>query len=137
MLFEISDFCYYWLMLNEAKIEELRESFLDSLKKVKSEEELENLRIDYIGRKQGKLTTLFSEIPKLSLEQKIKLVPGLNELKSLVEDQLSNFNLETITKKQPKKRMVEIPRSQSRRHSCNRRLNNNKSKSLGGIWPRL
>ncbi len=90
-------------MLSEAKIEELRKSFVDSLKKVGSPEELEKLRVEYIGRKQGKITGLFSEIPKLPDEQKRKIVPSLNKLKKFVGGQLAGFKFEVAKTQTPKK----------------------------------
>src|SRR3989304_3648857 len=90
-------------MLSEAKINEIRKLFSDSLKKVTSKGDLENIRIEYIGRKQGKITDLFSEIPKLSHDQKKKLVPLLTELKNSVVKQIEGFNFETPNRARPKK----------------------------------
>ena len=90
-------------MLSEAKIEELRKAFIDSLNKVDSNEELEKVRVEYVGRKQGKITELFSQIPKLPLAQKKHLVPLLNAFKNSVDTQLVNFKVEAANKKSAKK----------------------------------
>lgn len=55
------------------------------LKGTSSQEQVEQLRIKYLGRKNGIITELFSEIPKLPLKQKRELVPLLTKLKTDVE----------------------------------------------------
>jgi len=85
-------------MLKEADIENLQKSLKTAVSKISSAEEVEKLRIEYLGRKQGKITDLYSQIPSLSLENKRKLVPLINNLKKEAEKQFSEKS-KTKTKK--------------------------------------
>lgn len=90
-------------MLTEAEINKIKKDFLAKLKKSSGTEDREKLRIHYIGRKQGQVTKLFAEIPKLNLEQKKTLVPQLNDLKKTIEVKLAINEIKpTITSKQSK-----------------------------------
>lgn len=53
---------------------------------------LENTRIEFLGRKNGKITNLFAEIPKLSNEEKRKIVPLLNKLKKETEEKFEKIS---------------------------------------------
>lgn len=73
-------------------MEDLKKIETEAKKKIidaETRDELEKIRIDFLGRKQGSLNSLFKEIPSLSLEEKRSLVPKLNELKNILENALS------------------------------------------------
>ncbi|MDP2671405.1 MAG: phenylalanine--tRNA ligase subunit alpha [bacterium] len=69
-------------------LDKIKKEFFAELELANSVEEIEKLRVKFLGRKQGLLTDLFKEIPKLSLAEKRKLVPDLNKLKKEVEEAL-------------------------------------------------
>ncbi len=73
-------------MLNALEISKIQKSLKEEL----PSGDLESLRIKYLGRKQGIITELYKEIPKLSLEKKKEIVPKLNQLKAEVEKLLSS-----------------------------------------------
>lgn len=60
----------------------------DDLKGSETIEQVDSVRVKYLGRKQGTITKLFSQIPKLSLAQKREIVPLLNRLKTDAENLL-------------------------------------------------
>lgn len=61
-------------------IEQLEKNFTQELKAVVSAEQLETLRIKYLGR-SGLITGLMSELKNLSLDEKRVMGPELNKLK--------------------------------------------------------
>lgn len=63
---------------------------------------LENTRIEFLGRKNGTITNLFAEIPKLSNEEKRKIVPLLNKLKKETEEKFEKIS-KRLSKITPKK----------------------------------
>lgn len=75
-------------ILNRAKI---------SIEKAQSLNELESLRITFLGKK-GELTTLLKSLGKLSTEERPKVGGAINQAKSTVQDLLiqRKNNLETI-----------------------------------------
>lgn len=72
----------------KSQIEELSTSFTSELEKANTSVELENLRIKYLGRKQGIINNLFEQLKSLSIEEKREAGPLLNSLKTLVEQSL-------------------------------------------------
>ncbi|MCK4917452.1 MAG: phenylalanine--tRNA ligase subunit alpha [Candidatus Omnitrophica bacterium] len=78
----------------ENKVKILEETFSQDLSLVKTQAEVEFLRVKYLGRK-SELTELFSNIPVLSKEEKGIWGKNLNTLKqkisSLLEDKLKNM----------------------------------------------
>lgn len=89
-------------MLNEAEVKKLRTSFQKEIQNIDSQAKLEELKVAFIGRKQGSLTKLYAEIPSLSLEAKKNLVPLLNALKGEIETTLKNREI-----KAPKKEVIQ------------------------------
>ena len=67
------------------KISHIRDEFTNKLKSVSTTEELEKLRVEYIGRK-GKVTQLLREIPKLPPEERKEFGRACNVLKSEIEE---------------------------------------------------
>src|SRR3989344_8721685 len=69
-------------------LERIEKEFLNSLKEIITQVELENLRIKYFGRKRGILTKIASSLPSLSLKEKKILGPIFNQLKGQLNQSL-------------------------------------------------
>ncbi len=67
---------------------ELKQEFLNALESANSMEELENIRIAYLGKK-GSITDLMKEMKNLSNEEKKTFGQKVNELKNEVSDKIS------------------------------------------------
>lgn len=80
------------------KIINLKNEAIGNILEAKSEQELERLRILYLGR-SGKINQLTKEIPKLSPEKRIEAGRLINEAKKSIEESLSNQQL-TISDQQ-------------------------------------
>lgn len=63
------------------KINSIKSTFDEDISKVNSLEELESIRIKYLGRK-GSISELFEEFKTLSKEEKPKYGQTLNQLKN-------------------------------------------------------
>jgi phenylalanyl-tRNA synthetase alpha chain len=72
----------------QAKITELQERFTSDLNSLENEQELDSLRLKYLGKK-GSTTGLMQTLPTLSPEDKRQYGPLLNKLKSDQEQALS------------------------------------------------
>src|SRR5205807_2199571 len=59
------------------------------LEKARSVDALEEVRITWLGRKEGKLTLLLKQLGTLSIEEKKRVGPQLNELKTNLESLLA------------------------------------------------
>ncbi len=94
------------LMISKKSISELSATATKDISNASSSEELEALRIHYLGRKQGVITDLFKEIPTLSIEDKRQIAPLLNKLKSRVESLFDNVGEKTLKATMKPKREV-------------------------------
>ena len=70
------------------KTMQVKADFLEALSKVSSTEELENLRVEYIGKK-GYVTELMKEMKNLSNEEKKEFGQAVNIIKNEINDLLS------------------------------------------------
>ncbi|NOY14731.1 MAG: phenylalanine--tRNA ligase subunit alpha [bacterium] len=70
-------------------IEKLKQDFTNRLDKANSASDLETLRVDFFGRK-GKLNQIFKQLTRLSVEEKQKWGPYLNQLKARWQKALAN-----------------------------------------------
>ena len=68
-------------------VNEVRKEFYSKLEKVSSLEELEKLRVEFLGRK-GKITSLLREIPNLPKEERKEFGKACNELKGEIEERI-------------------------------------------------
>ena len=68
-------------------LEALREEFLDQIGRCPSEQELNHLRVEYLGRK-GKLTHLLRGLREIAPEERPTVGDELNRLRRFLEDQL-------------------------------------------------
>jgi len=64
----------------------LTQEFQTQLSAVKNADALEQLRIHWLGRKEGRLTHLMKELGELPIDQKREWGPKLNALKTTLED---------------------------------------------------
>ncbi|MBQ2896868.1 MAG: phenylalanine--tRNA ligase subunit alpha [Clostridia bacterium] len=86
---------------------ELKQEFLESLKNVNSMDELENIRIAYLGKK-GSVTELLKEMKNLSNEEKKTFGQKVNELKNEVLDKISQ-KTEELKQKELEKEFSLMP----------------------------
>lgn len=77
------------MLMNElqTQIEELKKQFD---KELLATSDLDELYLKYFSKKQGVITQLLKEIPKMGVEEKKILGPALNTLKKDFEDQIAN-----------------------------------------------
>ena len=78
------------------KIEEIKVEILELLANVKDANELNDIRVNYLGKK-GKITDLNKQMKDLSIEEKKELGKALNELKSVVSNEINSKNEEFKT----------------------------------------
>jgi phenylalanyl-tRNA synthetase alpha chain len=71
----------------ERQLEELRKQFLDDLENIRKSEDIEPLRIQYLGRK-GRLTAVLRQMGSLSAEERPRMGALSNELKTFMEQSL-------------------------------------------------
>lgn len=90
-------------MAENGKISHLREEFTSKLKGVSTVEELEKLRVEFIGRK-GKVTQLLKEIPNLPPEERKDFGRACNVLKSEIEEAIKE-KLKELKEKEKRERL--------------------------------
>lgn len=73
-------------------VQQTQTTFLTELEEVTNDAQLETLRLKYLGRKQGVLTQIFQEFALLSVEDKRKIGPNLQQLKGLMENSLEKLS---------------------------------------------
>ncbi|RUM87946.1 MAG: phenylalanine--tRNA ligase subunit alpha, partial [Thermovibrio sp.] len=77
-----------------AELESLKEEFLKELSEVETSEDLEKLRVKYLGRK-GRITELLKKIPTLPPEERREFGKACNllkgELENLLKEKLSEI----------------------------------------------
>ncbi|HOS96587.1 MAG TPA: phenylalanine--tRNA ligase subunit alpha [Deltaproteobacteria bacterium] len=71
----------------ERQLEELRKQFLDDLEHIHKSEDIDPLRIQYLGRK-GRLTAVLRQMGSLSAEERPRMGALSNELKAFMEQSL-------------------------------------------------
>ncbi len=71
------------------KIQKLKTEFEKELAKADSFTNAQNLRVKFLGRKDGAITNLFADLKNWTLEQKQQFGPALNELRTFAEQTLS------------------------------------------------
>lgn len=96
--------------MNLGRMEELREKikqyrlkFDEVIKSVKSPQELEEVRVQFLGRKRGYLTKLIESLRDLSPQERPLIGKEINELKNYITARLeeTSQSLTTIAKKLP------------------------------------
>lgn len=74
----------------QAYLVELERKALAEIQSAKTSQDLEGVRIKYLGRKSGKLTQIISELPTLSVAEKRVVGPLINEVKTHLEQALKD-----------------------------------------------
>jgi len=81
-----------------AQIKKQAENHIRSAKDLK---QVEELRVKYLGRKDGEVTNLIKKLPSLGMEERRAMGPALNSLKNELDDflneKLSTFNFQLST----------------------------------------
>ncbi|WP_163328381.1 phenylalanine--tRNA ligase subunit alpha [Desulfurobacterium thermolithotrophum] len=93
-----------------SKINDVKKEFLKKIEEVSSLEELEKLRVEFIGRK-GKVTELLKSIPTLPPEERKEFGKACNilkgEIESLIKEKQSYFK-EIEKKKKLEKEKIDV-----------------------------
>lgn len=77
---------------NLKNIHALKQEFDNSLKHVTNQQDLENLKLKFLGRKNGLLTEQLSKLSSFSIEEKRQLGPELNSLRNHIEQSVEMFS---------------------------------------------
>ena len=77
-------------------LKQIKEYFLREIADVKITENLERLRVKYLGRK-GELTQILRGLKNLSVEERRKIGPLAQQLRKELEDSISQKNKQIIT----------------------------------------
>lgn len=85
--------------MNE-KIEDIRRRILSALEELRTEQDLENFRIQFLAR-NGLIANLFDEIKTLSSQEKPSVGKLLNELRTLAQTRYDEIK-KTLTSRQPR-----------------------------------
>lgn len=70
------------MALKEQAIEEIKKQAMEDLADVFGKEELEKIRVKYLGRKKGKITEILKSLKNLPLEERRKIAPLAQQLRS-------------------------------------------------------
>lgn len=85
------------------EVEKLRSEFFQKLQDVETKEQLEKLRVEFVGRK-GKVTELLKKIPTLPKEERKEFGRACNQLKGEIEKAIKE-KVEEIKEKEKKERL--------------------------------
>jgi len=91
------------------KVERLSKTAKDRINQASTEEELEQLRIEFLGRKQGKITKFIKGIPDLPLEERPLVGKLINEVKIKLKKSLDQRKKEISQEKRSKKIDITLP----------------------------
>ncbi len=89
----------------EREVSRIKEEFVVKLSMINNREDIEKLKIEYLGRK-GKITLLLRKLGTLSLEERPKIGQLLNQTKREIEERLES-RIEEIEKTERDKRLKE------------------------------
>jgi len=91
------------------KVERLSKTAKDRINQASTEEELEQLRIEFLGRKQGKITKFIKGIPDLPLEERPLVGKLINEVKIKLKKSLDQRKKEISQEKRSKRIDITLP----------------------------
>ncbi len=91
----------------QEKLLTLKETALNDIREVSSIEEVENLRINYLGKK-GEITSILKEMGKLSKEERPVIGKVANEVREALEEAISSKKDELKTIEKNKKLKEEV-----------------------------
>jgi phenylalanyl-tRNA synthetase alpha chain len=80
------------------QIQNLKNQAISNILEAKTESELEDLRINYLGRK-GKITQILKQIPSLPIDRRIKVGKVANDAKTAIEEALATARINLLTAK--------------------------------------
>ena len=89
----------------EREVSRIKEEFVVKLSMINNREDIEKLKIEYLGRK-GKITLLLRKLGTLSLEERPKIGQLLNQTKREIEERLES-RIKEIEKTERDKRLKE------------------------------
>ena len=87
----------------EDKLKKLHTELKDSLKRVKNNEQLENIRIKFFGRKDGQLTNVLKGLKDLSIDAKKNVGSLANQIKTEAQAEISKIK-KNLKKDQPQEK---------------------------------
>jgi len=70
----------------EDEIKEIEKSLKERVNKVASQKDIDEVRVEFLGRKRGRITLLLKKIPKIPPEQRSQVGELLNKLKREAEE---------------------------------------------------
>lgn len=79
--------------MDVSRIQNLKNQAISNILEAKSEEELEHLRVHYLGRK-GEISELIKKLPSLAVENRKEIGILLNDVKKAIEEVISTQKLE-------------------------------------------
>ena len=88
------------------KIEQLNKGFLEDISKASSADEIEAVRVKYLGRK-GEIATLTGMFPSVPKEEKANIGQALNRLKKYVQETLKEKET-SVSRSARHKEMVDV-----------------------------
>ncbi|NQS88486.1 phenylalanine--tRNA ligase subunit alpha [Patescibacteria group bacterium] len=91
------------------KVERLSKTAKDRINQASTDEELEQLRIEFLGRKQGKITKFIKGIPDLPLEERPLVGKLINEIKIKLKKSLDQRKKEISQEKKSKRIDITLP----------------------------
>ena len=89
------------------KIERIGKNLREKINKADLLEQLDKIKVEFLGRKKGEITLLLKQIPKFSTEQKSQVGSLINQLKKEAE-QLLNKKREILKKKKKTKKILDV-----------------------------
>ena len=89
------------------KIERIGKNLREKINKADLLEQLDRIKVEFLGRKKGEITLLLKQIPKFSTEQKSQVGSLINQLKKEAE-QLLNKKREVLKKKKKTKKILDV-----------------------------
>lgn len=84
------------MLLGEKTLEEIKKQVLEDLANARDEAQLNNVRIKYLGRKQGKITAILKSLKDLPLEQRRQIAPLVQQMKLEVEKAIK-FRMDNLS----------------------------------------
>lgn len=91
----------------QAQIEQIKKSFHEKLEKLSTSEELEKLRVEYLGKK-GEFTQILRSMGSLTAEERPQMGKLVNEAKAELEDKINELKTSLKEKKINEKLKSEI-----------------------------
>lgn len=76
--------------MNKTDLEKLKKEAGQFIASAKDAQSVEELRVRYLGRKDGEMTNLMKKLPELPIEERRSMGPVLNKLKKELETRLEN-----------------------------------------------